>query len=238
MTSLHLELDHGLMNWQRSFVALTLCLSACNAPGPVDGNGWRRAGGLDGDIIPFVEVSPDKARDGATYREAIDRLCGPGRCVQVGFFLAGDSIPPSGPRGDFFRAGGWGNYKPLAVYMGGEFTKWDCERAGEEAAPLSALCGESTHEEYSAVLSLATRDGWVKGCGLPPFGGRKLVEEYAAKLPEARREQILNSYQEMLASSAGGPDNLSDCEALRTKIEQRAEEAKTIIETAISKQNN
>jgi hypothetical protein len=136
-----------LMNWQRSFVAFTLFLSACHAPVSVDGNGWRQAGGLDGDMIPFVEVSPDKAKDGATYREAIDRLCGPGRCVQVGFFLAGDSVPPSGPRGDFFRAGGWGNYKPLAVYMGGEFTKWDCERAGEEAAPPSALCDESTHEK-------------------------------------------------------------------------------------------
>jgi len=143
MTRSHLELDHKLMNWQRSFFTFMFCLSACNAPGPLAGSGWRQAGGLDGDMIPFVEVSPDKAKDGATYREAINRLCGPGHCVQVGFFLAGDSIPPSGTRGDFFRAGGWGNYKPLAVYMGGEFTKWDCERAGEVAAPMSALCGGS-----------------------------------------------------------------------------------------------
>lgn len=188
-------------------------------------------------MIPFIEVSLEKAKDGTTYREAIDRLCGPGRCVQVGFFLAGDPIPPSGPRGDFFRAGGWGGYKPLAVYMGDEFTKWDCERAGVEAAPLSALCGENADEEHSAVLSLATRDGWVKGCGLPPFGARKLVERYAANLPVAQREQILSAYQEMFTSSTSGPDNPSDCEALKSNIERRGEESRAIIEAAIAKQH-
>ncbi len=226
------------MNWQRSFVAPVVLLSACSAPAPIEGDGWRQAGGLDRDMIPFVEVQPDRAKDGAVYREAIDRLCGPGRCVQVGFFLAGDPIPPSGPRGDFFRAGGWAGYRPLAVYLGGEFTEWDCERAGEEAAPLSALCGEGAHEEYSAVLRLATRDGWVVGCGLPPFGGRKLVEQYAAKLPAARREQTISAYQEMFTSSTSGPDNPSDCEALRPNIERKAEEAKAKIEAAIARHRN
>ncbi len=226
------------MNWWRCSLAFALLLSACQEASQVGGNGWRQTGGLDGDMIPFVEVSSDKAKDGTIYREAIDKLCGLGRCVQVGFFLAGDPIPPSGPRGDFFRAGGWGNYKPLAVYMGNEFTQWDCERAGDAAAPQSALCGENTREEYSAVLRLATRDGWVEGCGLPPFGGRKLVERYAAKLPEVRRSQILSDYQQMFTSSTSGPDNPSDCEALKQNIERRAKESKVIIEAAISKQRN
>lgn len=224
------------MNWQRLFVAFTLILSACGATAPIEGNGWRQAGGLDGDMIPFIEVSPDRAKDGTIYHEAINRLCGSGRCVQVGFFMAGDQIPPSGPRGDFFRAGGWGSYRPLAVYMGDEFTEWDCERAGEESAPLSALCGENAHEEYTAVLRLATRDGWVEGCGLPPFEGRKLVEEYAAKLPVARRDQTIRAYQEMFTSSTNGPDSPSDCEALRARIERQGEESKAILKAAISKQ--
>lgn len=226
------------MNWQRSIVAFVVLLSACSAPAPVQGDGWRQAGGLDGDLIPFVEVQPNRAKDAAVYRDAIDRLCGPGRCVQVGFFLAGDSIPPSGARGDFFRSGGWGGYRPLAVYMGGEFTEWDCMRAGDEAAPLSALCGEGANEEYSAVLRLASRDGWVKGCGLPLFGGRELVERYAATLPAARREQTISAYQEMFTSSSSGPDNPSDCEALRPNIELKAEEAKATIEAAITKRRN
>jgi hypothetical protein len=227
--------DSAVQQFSLSLILFALTASACSAPAPVEGDGWRQAGGLDRDMIPFVEVQPDRAKDGAVYRDAINRLCGPGRCVEVGFFLANDAIPPSGPRGDFFRAGGWGGYRPLAVYMGGEFTEWDCERAGEEAAPLSALCGEGAEEQYSAVLRLATRDGWVEGCGLPPFGGRKLVEQYAATLPTARRDQILGAYQEMFTSSTSGPDLPSDCEALRPNIESKAEEATATIKAAIAK---
>lgn len=226
------------MNWQRFLIASVVFLNACGAPASVKGEGWRQAGGLDGNMIPFVEVQPNRGKDGAVYRDAIDRLCSSGGCVQVGFFLAGDPVPESGARGDFFRSGGWGRYRPLAVYMGGEFTKWDCERAGEEAAPLSALCGEGAHEEYSAVLSLASRDGWVEGCGLPPFGGRDLVEKYAAKLPEARGEQIISAYQQIFASSSHGPDSASDCEALRPNIERKAEKAKATIEAAIKASGN
>ncbi len=124
------------MSLKKYFIILTLIVGACDNMRATEGAGWRQIGALDDGMIPFVEVSSNEAKNGAVYRDAINRLCGPGRCAQVGFFLAGDSIPPSGSRRDFFRSGGWANYSPLAVYMGGDFTKWDCERAGKESAPL------------------------------------------------------------------------------------------------------
>ena len=214
-------------------LAATALASACGPPAASDGR-WRRTGGLDGDVIPFVEIQPAAAKDGAAYRDAINRLCGPGRCVQVGFFMAGDAIPPSGPRGDFFRAGGWGRYRPLAIYMGGsdEFTLWDCERAGVESAPHSALCGEGVEAQYAAVLRLAARDGWVQGCGLPPFGGRAIVERFVAGLDATRRAQLLADYERNFTDSTNGPDLPSDCERLRPRIERNAEQAKATLEAA------
>jgi hypothetical protein len=215
-------------------LAASLLACACGPPAASDGH-WQRVGGLDGDVIPFVEIQSAAARDGAVYRDAINRLCGPGRCVQVGFFMAGDAIPPSGPRGDFFRAGGWARYRPLAIYMAGsdEFTLWDCQRAGTEAAPRSALCGEGVREQFEAVLRLAARDGWVQGCALPPFGGRAIVERFAAGLEATQRNQVLADYEQHYASSTNGPDLPSDCQALRPRIERDAERAKATLEAAI-----
>jgi hypothetical protein len=221
-----------------ALAALTLLLGACSGPTPIQGNGWREVGSLDDGTIPFVEVQANKLKDGSVYQDAIRRLCQNGGCVEVGFFAPGNALPPSGRRSSFFQSGGWGNYQPLAVYMGGEFTKWDCQRAGEDAAPLSALCGEGAKEQYDAVLDLATRDGWVRGCGLPPYGGRQLVEQFAEKLPEIRRRQIMSSYDEMLDESSSGPDDPLDCEALRSNIERKAERARTTLRATIKKRTN
>lgn len=215
--------------------AVTATAVAGSACGPV-ANGdrrWQRVGGLDGDMIPFVEIEAGSATDGAVYEDAIDQLCGPGRCIYVGFFMAGDAIPPSGPRGDFFRAGGWGRYRPLAVRFGDEFTHWDCERAGAEAAPASALCSAGVREQYGAVLDLAARDGWVEGCGLPPYDGRATVERFVAGLDNTRRRQLLENYERHYTSSTNGPDLPSDCEALRPRIQRNADEAKASLEAAI-----
>lgn len=108
------------------------------------GDHWKQVGGLDdSENFKFVEV--DKPNAGAAvYDDAISKLCGGGGCVQVGFFLVGDSIPPSTSRSAFFRDGGWAKYTPAAVYFTNEFTKWDCEKAGSEGAPASALCGEGS----------------------------------------------------------------------------------------------
>lgn len=216
-------------------LAASLSASACGPPAASEGR-WQRIAGLDGDTIPFVEVQPAAAKDGAVYRDAINRLCGPGRCVQMGFFMAGDAIPPSGRRGDFFRARGWGRYRPLAVYWGGsgEFTTWDCERAAAEAAPPSALCGEGVSDHFDAVLRLATRDGWVQGCGLPPFGGRAIVDRFAAGLDSTRRDQMLENFERHFTSSTNGPDDPSDCETLRPRIERNADQAKATLEAAIN----
>ena len=212
-----------------------LLVGACRPPAAGDGR-WRSVGGLDGDFISFVEIQPAAAKDGAVYQDAIRRLCSPGRCFQVGFFAAGDPIPPSGNRQDFFRAGGWSPYRPLAVYVhqSGDFTNWDCERAGVEAAPLSALCGEGVNEQYGAVLALAARDGWVKGCGLRPFGGRAIVRRFTEELDIARRNQLTNDFERHFDASTTGPDSPSDCKRLKPKIEQSAERARAILEAAIS----
>lgn len=105
---------------------------------------WRQVGGLDnGNLIKhikFVEVSKRNAGR-AVYDDAISKLCGTDNCYQVGFFIAGDSIPPSTPRRTFFQNGGWGKYSPAAVYTVDAFNRWDCAKAGVKGAPLSALCG-------------------------------------------------------------------------------------------------
>src|SRR6185312_15945404 len=152
--------------WMRRSVLLIAplaMLAACSAA--TSGAHWREVGSLDNGMVPFVEVEAAFAKDGSVYREATKQLC-TSRCTEVGFFLPGDPAPPSGPREDFDEAGGWNRYAPAAVYDAGrgDFIKWDCVRAGDADAPLSALCGEGVKKEFDSVLRMAFRDRWTRGC--------------------------------------------------------------------------
>ena len=147
---------------------LLTCLALAGCGGAKSGEGWKQVSAIDGGFIPMVEVSQAPAQDGAVYRPAAKAVCG-GGCFQVGFFVEGDPAPPSQSRREFFGGGGWAGYKPAAVYAGssGEFTKWDCAKAGAADAPVTALCGEGAEEQLQAVLHLASRVAWTAGCGLP-----------------------------------------------------------------------
>jgi hypothetical protein len=206
-------------------------IAGCSDQDRQEGKGWRVVDGLeDKDIeISFVQVDQASAHDPSVYRDAASKLCGSSRCFQIGFFAPGDRIPPRTSRAMFFKSGGWRDFQPAAIYTRKDFTHWDCAKAGEEGAPLSALCGKGAREQYSAVLSLAARDGWVKGCGLPAVNGLKVIDRFAADLPAERRRQLFDTYQNALRSAEKGPDDRSNCQKLRNRIEMDAREARKVL---------
>jgi hypothetical protein len=231
--SLPINTDHRLnKGWMIagiSIVVILIFLASIGPKGPVlaEGAGWKVVGGLDdGAAYKFVEIEQTSSKDGAVYRDAASKLCGAGECVQIGFFLPGDQVPPTTSRGTFFSNGGWVGYAPAAVFDGKDFVTWNCEKAGDDGAPLSALCGDGVSEQYDAVLALAARDGWVKGCGLSEVNGRAVLDRFVAKLPAERGRQFVEAYEQNLLSSQDGPDTKSDCEALRSRIDLGAREAR------------
>ncbi len=211
------------------FALSALVLAGCGSPA---GEHWKRVGSLDGDFIQFVEIDPGGVKNATIYRDAANRLCGDRQCFQIGFFAAGDRTPPSGDRGQFFSAGGWGPYAPVAIYMGrsGEFTKWDCARGPTEGAPIEALCGKGVAQNYAAVLALATRIGWTKGCGLPATNDRHIFEHFmGTRAAGPVRDQYQAAFDKMLATASDGPDDHADCKALASKIEFAAEGARATL---------
>jgi hypothetical protein len=222
-----MQLGRGLV--AGVFALMAICITGCGNADLPKGTGWQVVGGLEDIEIKFVQIDQGSAKDGAVYRDAVSKLCASGRCVQIGFFLPGDRTPPSTSKVVFFSNGGWREYQPAAIYNRTEFTRWDCARAGVEGAPLSALCGEGVREEYSAVLALAARDGWVKGCGLPAVDGRKVVDRFVADLSTDRRRQLVEDYEKHLRSSERGPDSRSDCQKLRNRIETEARDARRML---------
>lgn len=124
---------------------LSFVVTSCGAQNSTEEQGWRQVGSLD-DLIHFVEADPLVMTSAAHYRRAVDMICQTQRCVQVAFFLPGDQLPPSGPRSEFFKRGGWRLYRPAAIFMGDEFTRWDCERLNFVDAPASALCSHGMSE--------------------------------------------------------------------------------------------
>lgn len=195
------------------------------------GNHWRQVGELGGSpYIRVVEVDAASVHNGVVYRDAVTKLCSADSdCWQVGFFLPGDQTPPSGDKSSFFSGGGWANYSPVAVWSGNEFTKWDCDKAGADDAPLSALCGTGAEEQYDAVLHLATRVGWSVGCHLPPTKDRGLVEKFANSQKRQKRDQLVQTFDQMEKASESGPDDPADCQNLKAHIEEEARDARKVL---------
>ena len=195
------------------------------------GNHWRKVGELGGSpYVRFVEVDAASAHDGAVYRDAAEKVCGANSdCWQLGIFLPGDQVPSGDDKASFFRAGGWADYAPAAVWTNNEFTKWDCEKAGANDAPLSALCGTGAKKQYDAILSLATRVGWTTGCHLPATKDRELVERFASLQNSQKRAQLIQAFDQMEKSSESGPDDPADCQNLRSRIEAKATDARKVL---------
>lgn len=210
------------------FAALS-ALSGCTGSEEASPVGWRKVGDLDGAII-FVEADPKVMRSAKQYFEAANRACGSG-CFQVAFFQPGDLIPPSGSRSEFFSHGGWNGYSPVALKFEPDFTVWNCDKLNFPDAPQSALCGENAEGAYSAILSIAVRDGWTMGCHLEEFGGFAVVKTYAESLHrEAQRKHTLDAYRQMYESSRSGPDDPGFCTTGRQKIQDKADDAKALLE--------
>jgi len=196
---------------------------------------WKVIGGSIGGLyIKFVQMDPLYAKDRSEYDYAVKTLCREQSFCEVAFFLPGDRVPANQDSRDFFRAGGWTHYPLLAMWLqnrnSGSYTVWDCDRAGTEGAPLSALCGAGVSDAYDAILSLAGRAGTAEGCGWPKNGDARAALAYIANIKEAgRREQFKKEFDEMYQSSRKGPDDRADCSRLRSKIEQSAKAARKTI---------
>ena len=220
--------------WAMALLA-TCALAACEKA-PQAGEGWKRVGSLDGDLIQFVEIDPAASKDMAVYRRAAAALCGKGQCFDIGFFLPGDNIPLNGSRKDFFANGGWGGYYPALIYNGGSknFTSWKCDKGPTAFAPTSALCAPGQHARHKAILDLSSRAGWIQGCGMPPTEDRALVVRFInAQPPGAIRDSYQEAWDENYPSALDGPDDPAFCEPNKAKIEASAKEARTVLEAAL-----
>ena len=94
---------------------------------------------------------------------------------------------------------------------------------------------ELTKEQYDAVLQLATRDGWVRGCGLSVVNGKSVVTKFAAQFDATKRDQLMKAYDDMYTMSLNGPDNRAGCDNLRAKIEASARNGRKILLNATPK---
>ncbi len=193
---------------------------------------WRVVGGLENDdIFRFIVVTPGMESKRAVYDAAASALCeqptSPRICV-LHFFAKDDPIPPRQPKKQFFATGGFRDYgKMLAVYWRNhnsgvaEYTKWDCKRAGVDGAPLSSLCDPAVQMAYEAALALGGRTGNAQACGWPETEDFSNFLIYLSTVQDPlRREMYRKGFDAM--NSGKGPDHLSDCGKLQTKMEERA----------------
>jgi hypothetical protein len=209
-------------------VATTQCSSA-------RGEHWRVVGQISGAMpIEFVEVDKASAQDGAVYKDAVSALCPDGsHCDQIAFYLPGDPVPPNSDDPTFFRAGGFKPYPAIAIYTGGEFTKWDCDRAGSKDAPVSALCGE-VGVQYDAVEKLAARVSWTRNCHAPATQDEQLVHQFIGQVPDKERAAEYEKAYTQLALDPSGPDDPRDCDRLAPRIEREAKEARQVLQRQMS----
>ncbi len=197
----------------------TIAMAGCSGNSAQTGRHWQKVGAIENNYIIFVQVDKGFEEDGNVYHDAVAKLCPNDGCFQMGFFAPDDLAPPSGSRQSFFHSGGWSSYHTLATYMNGEFTQWDCVRAGETAAPPGALCGEGIQAQYHAALKLGGRDGWTLSCGLPEVHGERVLAKFLKSVPDAaRRDQFQRAYDQMYQSGLKGPDDPGDCQTLRAGI--------------------
>ncbi|PZR07822.1 MAG: hypothetical protein DI532_23015 [Azospirillum brasilense] len=203
--------------------------------GEPSGNQWRVVGRLDGDTMwRFVRLASGAETSRAVYDEAASRLCGqPGspRICFLHFFGPNDAVPADQPRRTFFENGGFRSYPTLATYARNqnsglaEFGSWDCDRAGVEGAPLSALCGVGVKETYEAVLKVAGRTSTASACGWPPTEDVANFERFLATVADLpRREQYRQAFAQM--NTGRGPDDRADCTRLRERLEANARQAR------------
>ncbi|WP_044561452.1 hypothetical protein [Azospirillum sp. B4] len=212
------------------FTVLTIGPAAAEDPfGKDPGPGWKVVGRLtDVPTTKFILVNPKHAQDPAVYREAVEAECG--LYCELGFFLPGDKIPPNQSGNDFARGGSWSNYPTLAYFGGNKsrgkegFTNWDCARAGENGAPLGALCGKGVREGHRALLAVADWEGAAPLCGWPANGAGQEIKSYFAGLKNPERRTVFEAeYEKYLRQSADDvrakPNVQAFCQSFRKRYE-------------------
>ena len=216
-------------------VAILIGLAGCSDDTPKVPAHWKVVGQTrpPGNRIVFVEMDPKFAKNRGDYDSAVAALCD-GQTMNVGFFLPGDRVPQSSITRDFFGAGGWSNYSPIALAgcqaAGDRFTKWDCDRAGTEGAPEGALCGEGVKEAYAAILSLGSEIGTGAACGWKPAHPENvtIAKTYLDGLPDLQRKVSWHNTFDLF-SRPTGPDDRRDCQRLRKQIQTDAAAARKLL---------
>jgi hypothetical protein len=108
---------------------------------------------------------------------------------------------------------------------------WDCERAGVEGSPLSALCGETFRTAHTVVLRLAGYEGIGKECGWPVRKTlRKELDEVVASGGTPDRIAFLRTaFEDALAKNKGVRTQNPgyDCAGYRQKVGKLVEESLT-----------
>ncbi|MBR1151202.1 hypothetical protein [Bradyrhizobium sp. JYMT SZCCT0428] len=195
---------------------------------------WKVVGRVPDKSKPiFVELDQTAVARREIYDEAVRSLCGSASC-QILFLAPGDPTPPSSSFKAFYDFGGF-NVRHLAYWYSaqpgsGDFTGWDCERAGANGAPLSALCGDSVREAHKAILTLTIHAGTQKACGWPPNGDEKIVGDYISRMSDKpRQEQFQSIFLQVYNGGNRRPDNLSECDNVRKRNAARLLEARKLL---------
>jgi len=200
--------------------------------------GWRIAGGFsDSELFFFVTIAPEFQNRRTVYNDAVVKICeqpsSPRICI-IHFFAQSDRIPSRQPRQKFFEAGGFKDYRQLAVYWRNQnsgvanWTVWDCERAGIKDSPPESLCDPTVSAVHEAAMRLGSRTGQIKGCGWPPTDD---AAHFSAYLLTVKDPALHRMYREAFdkMNSGKGPDDPVDCVRLRARSEDRAAEARRIL---------
>lgn len=212
-------------------IATALLWDRTPAPPP----DWTVVGGVEGGTdVRFVRLAEGMERSRAVYDRAAEQLCaqpGSPRICYLYFYGANDPTPSTMPRRQFFSRETSARYPALASYTRNrnsgldEFGNWNCERAGVEGAPLSALCGPGVKETYDAILKVASRTSMASACGWPRTDDLAHFDTFLAKVGDpARRKQYREAFDKV--NSGRGPDNLQDCPRQRERVETAARSAR------------
>jgi hypothetical protein len=221
---LHTSTDRSFLAvWMLTLSLLSISLGACGAPNT--GDHWIVLGRLpDGPDTIFVEIEPGFEKIRYVYLDAVEKQCGENLC-RVLFYARGDKTPPRTSLREFISGGAFG-VATLAVWNGrrpggiNDFTRWDCQRAGVEGAPLGALCGEGVKEDYSAVGTLASMAGIQKACRWPANNDVELLRKYLDTVsPPERQAQSRELFNLLYGNGFKSPDNIGECDSIRAKNE-------------------
>lgn len=222
-------------------VVVLLAVLGSISGGKAKSDGWQEVSKTSNNLTDahFVTVDAAHMRSRSTFDAAAHKLCPTAKSgwpiCQVYVYAPGDPTPPDNleMKGivmpvDYRRV--------LATYSTGQdgspatWGNWDCQRAGEEGAPASALCGDLKNK-FDSVASLAIRASRAVGCGWPRYdadadGARRYIQEI--RNPE-QRAMLKEAFDLLYGTGSSRPDNPSDCTRLRPKIEADAVAARRLV---------